>query len=366
MRRGLKPGFTLVELLVVITIIGTLVSLLLPAVQAAREAARRTQCLNNLKQIGTATMSYESGRRQFPGYRNLIQRGTGAIEAGWVVVLLPELDQQAVYDTWIDPNGSALNPFLPILLCPSSGSPVGGRAQCSYQANAGFWVGDFSSNGASWSFPSPYNDNTIPAQWRLWLKSMLAANGVFVDKVFPEELESRYNIKITPPAVRSVDLRDGQSNTLLYAENLLATDWDYVTFLANNARSANRHLQSRIGVGFVWLYTLDNSSVPTTNPVGAPLFYLQDNPLYAEAKINSVKPFSNMDNSQAMVALTPSMARPSSFHPGIVNVVFADGRTTTLSERIAYHVYQALMTGYGTRSDAPYRSYVLQSSDYDL
>jgi type II secretory pathway pseudopilin PulG len=341
----------LVELLVVITIIGTLVSLLLPAVQAAREAARRTQCLNNLKQVGTATMSYESGRRQFPGFRNLIQRGTGAIEAGWVVVLLPELDQQAVYDTWIDPTGSALNPFLPILLCPSSGSPVGGRAQCSYQANAGFWIGDFSSNGASWSFPSPYNDNTVLAQW---LNSLRAANGVFLDKALQPSA-----------AVRSVDLRDGQSNTLLYAENLLATDWDYVTFLAN-AGSANRHLQSRIGVGFVWLYTLDNSSVPTTNPVGAPLFYLQDNPLYAEAKINSVKPFSNMDNSQAMVALTPSMARPSSFHPGIVNVVFADGRTTTLSERIAYHVYQALMTGYGTRSDAPYRSYVLQSSDYDL
>jgi prepilin-type N-terminal cleavage/methylation domain-containing protein len=351
MRRGLKPGFTLVELLVVITIIGTLVSLLLPAVQAAREAARRTQCLNNLKQVGTATMSYESGRRQFPGFRNLIQRGTGAIEAGWVVVLLPELDQQAVYDTWIDPTGSALNPFLPILLCPSSGSPVGGRAQCSYQANAGFWIGDFSSNGASWSFPSPYNDNTVLAQW---LNSLRAANGVFLDKALQPSA-----------AVRSVDLRDGQSNTLLYAENLLATDWDYVTFLAN-AGSANRHLQSRIGVGFVWLYTLDNSSVPTTNPVGAPLFYLQDNPLYAEAKINSVKPFSSMDNSQAMVALTPSMARPSSFHPGIVNVVFADGRTTTLSERIAYHVYQALMTGYGTRSDAPYRSYVLQSSDYDL
>lgn len=353
MRRRVKTGFTLVELLVVITIIATLMALLLPAVQAAREAARRTTCLNNMRQIGTATASYESGRRRFPGYRNVIQRGTGGIEAGWVVELLPDLDQQPVYDTWIDPNGAALNPYLSVLFCPSSGSPVG-RAQCTYQCNAGMWVGDFSSNGASWQFPgtTPYvfNDHTNMAAWA---NSLRAANGVFIDRV------------LSNAAVRMTDLRDGASSTLLYSENLLATDWDYPTFLAN-AGDPNRYWQSRIGVGFVWLYTLDNAGVPTSHPAGAPLFYLQDNQAYAEAKINSVKPISSLDNTQAMTTLTPSMARPSSFHPGIVNVVFADGRTTSLSERISYHVYQALMTGYGTRSDAPARHYVLQSSDYEL
>ncbi len=346
-----RRGFTLVELLVVIAIIGTLVSLLLPAVQAAREAARRTTCLNNLKQVGTASMNYETGRRRYPGFRNIIQRGTGGIEAGWVVEYLPELDQQAVYDTWIDPSQTPLNPFLPVLHCPSSGSPIGARAQCSYQCNAGFWIGDFSSNGASWSFPPPYDDNTNAAQW---LSSLRGQNGVFIDRV------------LTPnQAVRSSDLRDGTSNTILFAENLLATDWDYPTFLATSG-DANRHLRSRIGVGFVYLYTLDSSNIPTNNPVGPPLFYLQDSPAYAEAKINSVKPFNSLDNATAMATLTPSMARPSSFHPGIVNVVFADGRTTSLSEKIAYHVYQALMNGHGTRSDAPFRSYVLQAGDYEL
>ncbi|GIW95357.1 MAG: hypothetical protein KatS3mg110_3398 [Pirellulaceae bacterium] len=352
MNRSGKRGFTLVELLVVISIIGTLVALLLPAVQAAREAARRTTCLNNLKQIGTATLNFETARRRYPGYRNVIQRGTGGIEASWVVEILPELDQQAVYDTWIDPNGTALNPYLQFLLCPSSGSPITSRAQCTYQCNAGFWIGDFSSNGASWSFPSPYNDNTVLAAW---ISSLRAQNGVFIDRILAPN-----------QAVRAGDLRDGTSNTLLYAENLLATDWDYVTFLANGG-VANRHLLVRIGVGFVWLYTLDSAtSAPVTNPAGPPLFYLTDNPAYAEAKINSIKPFNSLDNNQAMTTLTPSMARPSSFHSGIVNVVFADGRTTSLSERIDYHVYQALMTGYGTRSDAPARNYVLQARDYEL
>ena len=65
-----RPAFTLVELLVVITIIGMLMALLMPAISAAREQGRRTQCMNNEKQLGIALLSYESSHKAFPGWRN--------------------------------------------------------------------------------------------------------------------------------------------------------------------------------------------------------------------------------------------------------------------------------------------------------
>jgi prepilin-type N-terminal cleavage/methylation domain-containing protein len=88
--RSRRTGFTLVELLVVIAIIGVLVALLLPAVQAAREAARRNQCLNNLKQIGLAAQNYHSSMNQFPWGAVM---GEGSI---WSLFLAPYMEQQSV------------------------------------------------------------------------------------------------------------------------------------------------------------------------------------------------------------------------------------------------------------------------------
>jgi prepilin-type N-terminal cleavage/methylation domain-containing protein/prepilin-type processing-associated H-X9-DG protein len=93
-------GFTLVELLVVIAIIGILVALLLPAVQAAREAARRAQCQNNLKNIALALINYHDGRKSFPqgfaaGTTNTLQKPL----FGWTAFVLPQLEEQAIYDT---------------------------------------------------------------------------------------------------------------------------------------------------------------------------------------------------------------------------------------------------------------------------
>jgi prepilin-type N-terminal cleavage/methylation domain-containing protein/prepilin-type processing-associated H-X9-DG protein len=99
-------GFTLVELLIVITIIGVLVSLLLPAVQAAREAARRLQCQNNLKQLALACLSHESAKGFFPsdgwGYSWVgdPDRGSGRDQPGsWGYNILPYLEQQVLHDT---------------------------------------------------------------------------------------------------------------------------------------------------------------------------------------------------------------------------------------------------------------------------
>jgi len=127
--KNFHHGFTLVELLVVIAIIGVLIALLLPAVQAAREAARRTQCVDNLKNIALACLNYESSKGTLPpGSLNThIVQGSGL---GWPVLILPFIEQSGVsqqavdkYKAAPDAYGSAVDELnklmLPMYLCPS-------------------------------------------------------------------------------------------------------------------------------------------------------------------------------------------------------------------------------------------------------
>tara|TARA_R110002073_G_scaffold60209_22_gene151304 strand:- start:8010 stop:9023 length:1014 start_codon:yes stop_codon:yes gene_type:complete len=121
-------GFTLVELLVVIAIIGVLVGLLLPAVQAAREAARRMQCGNNLKQIGLALHNYESAYRVWPAQSSSPSQGKGFItkRGSWFTAVLPFIEQDGLFQSfdgnyhWHDPqNAEAVNAKVPAMSCPS-------------------------------------------------------------------------------------------------------------------------------------------------------------------------------------------------------------------------------------------------------
>jgi prepilin-type N-terminal cleavage/methylation domain-containing protein/prepilin-type processing-associated H-X9-DG protein len=124
MRVRRTRGFTLVELLVVIAIIGILIALLLPAVQAAREAARRMQCTNNLKQLGLGCHNYESSFKMFPisiTYNRITGSPAEVNGKGWIVSVLPYIEQQALY-----------NQFVPFFKGDFYGSPVGGinHADC--------------------------------------------------------------------------------------------------------------------------------------------------------------------------------------------------------------------------------------------
>ncbi len=135
-------GFTLVELLVVIAIVGVLISLLLPAVQAAREAARRIQCTNNLKQIGLATLNYESAhgllprsgrvavsRRSFSGggglFGYLVADHQQGVQTSWAVELLPFVERQNLFDAFdltksvFEQESEAQATFVSSYLCPS-------------------------------------------------------------------------------------------------------------------------------------------------------------------------------------------------------------------------------------------------------
>lgn len=118
-----RKGFTLVELLVVIAIIGVLVALLLPAVQAAREAARRMQCTNNMKQIALAVHVYENTFREFPpAYVN-----SGTQQHNMLTYILPQIEQQAIFDLykfdkpWSNSaNRAAVENEIPAFRCPSA------------------------------------------------------------------------------------------------------------------------------------------------------------------------------------------------------------------------------------------------------
>ena len=89
-----RTAFTLVELLVVIAIIGILIALLLPAVQSAREAARRTQCANNLKEIGLSIHEYHDSKKELP------PSAITEHKASWAVFILPYLEQEALCNEW--------------------------------------------------------------------------------------------------------------------------------------------------------------------------------------------------------------------------------------------------------------------------
>ena len=127
-RRSGHSGFTLVELLVVIAIIGILVGLLLPAVQAAREAARRMQCSNNVRQIGLALHNYESAHKKFPpGW--IANTPAGEPGWGWATALLPFMEQNNVYqrldlnvEIIATQNMPMIETVIPTFICPSDPS----------------------------------------------------------------------------------------------------------------------------------------------------------------------------------------------------------------------------------------------------
>ena len=226
-RRKRTAGFTLIELLVVIAIIAILISLLLPAVQQAREAARRTQCKNNLKQIALALHNYESSHRTFPPARfsnpAAVKPGASVVSAStwqqkfncWTVMVLPYMEQQNLYNQynwnsrWSTPSNAAVTgTVLSAYLCPSTPDD-GDRVDRNL---------DLSQGGAN--TPAPYAGDyvgvtRVSADWWTFGLGVTAPTGAGLLGVLPrnrpgQPLEAQCRI---------ADISDGLSNTILLGES---------------------------------------------------------------------------------------------------------------------------------------------------
>ena len=182
-RGGNARAFTLVELLVVIAIIGILIALLLPAVQAAREAARRMQCTNNLKQLGLAFHTYHDANRSFPA-----QKGGPSDEisygcTGFFVTLLPYFEQTALYSSYtatlpwpnsISGNNEFSRTVVGALLCPSDGAGQSlhqnrGSAGANYMGSLGdapWWKAEESNTNTRGFFGGGYSYDVAGVQHR--------------------------------------------------------------------------------------------------------------------------------------------------------------------------------------------------------
>jgi prepilin-type N-terminal cleavage/methylation domain-containing protein/prepilin-type processing-associated H-X9-DG protein len=332
-----RNAFTLVELLVVIAIIGVIAAMLLPAVQYAREAARRATCVSSLRQMALAAQGHESRKRRLPGAMELI----GNKQANWVVALLADLDQQALYDKWADRSVALADvdrPFLGLLFCPSRPDRDTGAATNSYIANLGF--GPRGVDGAPFNSRNVLDDNppTRPLNgvydyWDAHRKD----NGAFANHYHAKGLRVASHLT----TVTSTDFHDGKGNTMLFSENLIAGQWHVTGY----------------PTGMVWLYASETATITDVDTNWIQKVKIKPTMIPPEARING-----DITGAPPEPA---HFARPSSMHSGGVNAAFADGSTKFISENMDYKVYQSVLALRDNHSDIPYRTYVLKGSDFE-
>ncbi|HEX4414934.1 MAG TPA: DUF1559 domain-containing protein [Lacipirellulaceae bacterium] len=299
--RSPRPrAFTLVELLVVIAIIGILVALLLPAIQAAREAARRSQCKNNLKQIGLALHNYESTRRTFPpGYTSaattLNGPGTGP-GWGWGAYILPYLEESSIQIDFTKPITDPLYDqtrtlTLPVFRCPSDSVELP-------------------------LFPVQDGGSTTLSQ--VTFSNYVGVAGTQEVTDFPD---TGTGVLFRNKSIALKQITDGLSHTLMIGE-----------------RDSHKSPET------TWVGAITNSVIPPLNPTyeneGPPVLILTNTGTVADDRV----PNNALDHVEDS----------NSAHPQGVHFMFADGSVQTINNDIDPTVWVALGTRAGDEVSGSY------------
>ena len=307
-----NKGFTLVELLVVISIIGMLTALLLPAVQAAREAGRRATCISNQRNLGLALHNYASSKGTLPGFINnfgVKKLSTGSVTCygSWVAALFPYIEKNDIWEElregnlYDSVNGTVIgsetkatgirNSAIKILACSSNPEADATSAQnLCHRANCG----RHGLVDANMNVDSPY-------------AGVFDVNGMTIDGI-----------------------RDGSSTTLMLGEAIYPSSWSdgYAGYGATSVSGNTDGYTS---------YNLDetgNAASPSKDLELQLGFFFPQSTSSGDLKINK-----DLDASA-----TSGSGNLGSYHPGVVVVTFADGHSQTLSESIDNGVLLHIMT----------------------
>lgn len=325
--KRLVRGFTLIELLVVIAIIAVLIALLLPAVQQAREAARRTQCKNNLKQIGLALHNYESTHSAFPPARIDLKPPVVpvAFAGSWTTMCLPYFDQAPLYGiynfnlSWANPaNIPATSAKLGVFVCPSTPggavTPTGNNAGYPWPAQ-GYGAMDYGSMNSV--RPAYYLSNGLPTP------SVNRATNTATPAA-ADKYEWDGGMK-KGAATRIAEITDGMSNTIMIVEDAARPR----VFLRGKPSGAT----TKDGWGWADTetgYSMDGAD--DTGAVGKATCVLGTGPC---TLTTAVRPSAvNMINDSEMY----------SFHIGGSQVLLCDGSVRFITENISASTLAALAT----------------------